>query len=312
MEGPPAVAISTRDRPDALGRCLDAIAAGELRPKEVVVVDQGEDGRAREVCEARRAAGLPVFWTAQAPRGLAASQNAAIGRAGSPLVAVTDDDCAPDRGWLAAIARTFAAAGAPDVVTGRVLPLPAQPADADRVHPVSSRASTRPADFRGRRAPWPVGSGNNFALRREWFLRVGGCDERLGPGAPGQGGMDMDLFYRLLRAGARARYEPAAVVFHERQTEAERLARRPLYGHGMGAACALWLREGDLWSLPVLGRWLLFRTGRLAGAALRRDRLRMREEALMLGWTARGLAWGLAVREPRRREEMAAGSGGAS
>jgi GT2 family glycosyltransferase len=39
------VAISTRNRPDPLGRCLESLAAGERPPDEVVVVDQSADSK---------------------------------------------------------------------------------------------------------------------------------------------------------------------------------------------------------------------------------------------------------------------------
>ncbi|HEV2146717.1 MAG TPA: glycosyltransferase, partial [Longimicrobiaceae bacterium] len=277
----------------ALRRCLDALRDGDARPAELVVVDQGRDGSARPVVEPLQAAGWRVVYLAQEPRGLAAAQNAGVAAAASPVVAVTDDDCIPDPAWLPVVARTLVDSREVDVLAGRVLPAP--PAG-DRSVPVSTRASPTRRDFRGRQVPWHVGSGNNFALRREWYLRVGGCDERLGPGAPAQGGVDMDLFYRLLRAGARVRYEPDALVLHERQTPAERRARRPMYGHGMGAACGIWLRGGDAYALPVLARWVGLR---LASVARPRDTGRMqalREEAAILAATARGVAWGLRAR----------------
>lgn len=287
---PVSVVVCTRDRPDALARCLAALRAGEARPAELVVVDQGRGGSAAPVVEPLRAEGWPVVYLPQEPRGLAAAQNAGVAEASSPLVAVTDDDCVPDPGWLAAVARTFAASPEVDVLAGRVLA--AEPSGEKRL-PVSTRTSTVRRDFRGRQVPWHVGSGNNFALKREWYLRVGGCDERLGPGSPGQGGVDMDLFYRLLRAGARVRYEPEALVLHERQTLADRRARRPLYGHGMGAACGIWLRQGDAYALPVLAKWLLLRLARAARPADTGRAEALREEAAILASTARGLVFGL-------------------
>jgi GT2 family glycosyltransferase len=287
---PLSVVICTRDRPDALARCLAALRAGDALPAEVVVVDQGRGGSARPAAEALRAEGWRVAYLAQEPRGLAAAQNAGVEAASSAYVAVTDDDCVPDPAWLAVLARAFAAEPGVDVLAGRVLP--AEPSGDKRL-PVSTRASTARREFRGRQVPWHVGSGNNFALEREWYLRVGGCDERLGPGAPGQGGVDMDLFYRLLRAGARVRYEPDALVLHERQTAADRRSRRPMYGHGMGAACGIWLRGGDAYALPVLARWLLLRLARAARPADTGRWEALREEAAVLGGTLRGLAFGL-------------------
>jgi GT2 family glycosyltransferase len=124
------------------------------------------------------------------------------------------------------------------------------------------------------------------------LLRVGGFDERLGAGSPGGSGEDMDLLYRLLRAGARIRYEPQAVIYHERQPRDRRLASRSAYGRGIGACCGLWLRGRDLHALGVLAGWLRMRGGMAAGAVRRRQWSGVREELLVLGGTARGLVYG--------------------
>lgn len=284
-----SVAIATRDRPEALARCLESLAGGELLPAEVIVVDQGADDRSAAVV-AGASQRLAARHLRQEPRGLGAAQNVAVAAARHGVIAVLDDDCVADRRWLATHVAALADPAGPDLVAGRVEPLP--PAG-ERTEPVASRRGERRCDFRGRTLPWAIGSGNNFALRRTWFERVGGCDERLGPGSPARGGVDMDLFYRLLRAGALGRYEPAAVVYHERQTAADRRARRPMYGRGMGTAVALWLRDGDAWALRVLASWTALRTGTLL-RELRHGRVRAAsEELLMLGGTTAGLVHGL-------------------
>jgi GT2 family glycosyltransferase len=290
-----AVAISTRDRPAAIARCLQSLRAGSVLPAEVIVVDQSSNFETRSIVEQTWQAETPITYIQQAPLGLAVSQNTAVIRAHCPVVAVIDDDCVADHNWLKMLEQAFAAPEGFGAVTGRVLPL--EPEE-DRVYPVASRTSTVRMDFSGKTLPWPVGGGNNFAVRREWFDRIGGCDERLGPGSPAQGGMDMDLFYRLLRAGARIRYEPQALVYHERQNKAGRMVRRPMYGHGMGASCAFRLREGDLYAVSMLGHWLLFRTRLLSRALLARQWMAVHEEWLMLGSSFRGLIYGL--RRPRQ------------
>jgi GT2 family glycosyltransferase len=158
---------------------------------------------------------------------------------------------------------------------------------------VASRTSGVRRRFRGRTLPWNIGSGNNFALRREWFQRVGGCDQRLGPGTPGRGGLDMDLFYRVVRADGPALYEPAAVVRHERATRAGRLARRHPYGFGMGAACAIHLRAGDLYVVPMLAAWVGLRLRLVAAGLLRRRFAVLHEEALVLAGTGAGIVHGM-------------------
>jgi GT2 family glycosyltransferase len=268
------------------------LAAGDVLPTDVIVVDQSSNQETRSVVDKCRRSTLPITYITQEPLGLAVSQNTALAHATCPVVAVIDDDCIADRKWLAILEQAFALPDHLAAVTGRVLPLPV---DGDRIYPVASRTSTVRRDFTGKTLPWPVGGGNNFAVRREWFSRVGGCDERLGPGSPAQGGVDMDLFYRLLRAGARIRYEPDALVYHERQSKAGRIARRPMYGRGMGACCAFRLREGDLFAVRLLGEWLFFRGRLLAGALLRREWMSAHEEWLMLQSSARGVIHGFRV-----------------
>ena len=284
---PVAVAISTRDRPEALERCLRSLAEGGIRPAEVVVADQSSTPATEAVA---RAAG--ARWLRARPGGLAAGQNDAVAATTAPVVAVLDDDCVADIGWLEAVATAFADERL-GFLSGPVLPLgPAAPG----AHAVSTRTSLEQRELDGGTLPWDAGSGNNFAFRRSWFERIGGCDERLGPGAPGKGGLDMDLFRRLLRAGARGRYDPDAVVFHERTTTAGRLARRLPYGYGMGACCVLWMRQGDPQGFRVLARWTAMRTSRLARSLVRGRWLAVREEALVLAGTAGGIVFGLRAR----------------
>ena len=93
-------------------------------------------------------------------------------------------------------------------------------------------------DSAGHSPPWEVGTGGNLLLSQARFVEVGGFDLRFGPGARYRAAEDVELLDRLLRAGAKIVYEPAAVVFHEMKTPAERLARRYPYGYGLGAMVA--------------------------------------------------------------------------
>ena len=286
------VAIATLDRPAALGRCLDALLSGQRLPAEVVVVDQGRDRGAEAVVENTRRGPVSIRYIHQERRGLSASRNAALRHAGCAVVAVTDDDCVPAITWIANLERAFAASAAPDAVTGRVLALGPEAAG---LHVIAAREDTARVAYRGRTLPWYVGSGNNYAIKRDWYARLGGCDERLGVGSPGQAAEDMDLFYRLLRQGACICYEPEVVVYHERQDDTRRLATRWSYGYGMGAFCSLYLRRRDPYAAYVLTRWLLHHTRELAGALVARDSWSARQRVLSLGGTMRGLVYGLRV-----------------
>lgn len=290
-----SVAISTRDRPQAFERCLASLRAGSVLAAEIVVVDQSRGDETRRLV----AGAADVRYVAHAGSGLGTSQNIAFAVASQPVVAVTDDDCVVDEHWLESIERALSGSAGLDAVTGRVLALGL---DVPGLYAVSTRGSTVAREHFASSRPWEIGSGNNFAVRRALLERIGGNDERLGPGAAGLGAVDIDLFHRLLRAGARVRYEPAAVVRHERATRQGRLQRRFPYGHGIGAMCVLGLRRGDSRALLILVRWLGFRLRRLLGGLRRADIALTREELLVIGGTLCGVARGARLHgHPRRR-----------
>jgi GT2 family glycosyltransferase len=287
------VAIATIDRPHGLARCVAAVLSGARLPRELVIVDQSRgDATAALVAAAGWERIVHLQYVRSDRRGLGASRNAAVAQATTPTVVFTDDDCVPHHRWLAAIAAAFASADASDLVTGRVLPLEA--AGANR-HAVATRTRGRPTQFRGLRLPWSVGTGGNAAIRRDWLERVGGFDERLGTGSPGQSAEDMDIFYRLLRAGASARYEPAAVVFHERQDRQGMRRRARSYGFGMGAFCAMRARVGEAYALWIAARWCADRARMLAATCCRGQWYRAADEIRMVRSAGRGIAYGLAL-----------------
>ncbi|HEU5090701.1 MAG TPA: glycosyltransferase family 2 protein, partial [Roseiflexaceae bacterium] len=166
---PISVAISTRNRATALARCLEALAHGTAWPAEVVIVDQSSDDHTRHLATQWQP-GLPITYIHQQGNGLGRAQNLAIANSTQPIVAVTDDDCVPTPEWLAMIMRAFEPGQQIVAVTGRVLPL--GPPQAGR-YPVASRTGTARIDFDRRAMPWSIGSGNNFAVKREWLLRIG-------------------------------------------------------------------------------------------------------------------------------------------
>ena len=285
-----SVAIATRDRPGPLARCLDALRAGVLQPLEVVVVDQGTSRETEGVVRARADALPGLRHVRQETRGLSASRNLALRETRGAVLAVTDDDCVPEPGWLAAIVAALEEDSSLAGVTGPMLPLgPEQPG----LVAVSSRTSTVREEHRGRVAPWVVGTGGNMAVRREWLDRVGGFDERLGVGSPGGAGEDVALLDRLLAAGAVIGYEPAAVVRHERRPRASQRATRWSYGRGVGATAGILLREREARALVLLLRWLALRA-RLALRGVFRGRPRTAvDELRVLGGTAAGLLYGI-------------------
>lgn len=282
------VAIATRGRPEALAGCVRAVAAQTAPADELIVVDQAPSEAARD---ATLGAGHPAArYLEQEQRGLSASRNLALRETATDLLAVTDDDCAPDPGWLEAVIAAFARGPAPAAVTGPILPLGD---GAPGMFVVSLRRSEAPADHAGRVLPWAVGSGGNFAASVPLLREGGGWDERLGAGSPGRAAEDSDLIYRLLRRGLVIRYEPGAVMRHAWQPLERRLDTRWSYGYGIGAMCGIWLRRGDAGALRMLAGYGRMHVRPLLGGLRHADSLRIREHVRALVSLAPGLAHGL-------------------
>jgi GT2 family glycosyltransferase len=293
------VAVATCGRPASLARCLEALAHGTTLPRETIVVDQAPSPHSRRVVQE---CGIAVRYLEQPPLGLSASRNLALAAASGAVLAVIDEDCVPDQGWLAALAAAFERAPEPDAVTGPVLPLGEPPPG---THAISLRTDTRAIDHRGLMLPWVAGSGGNFAARHELLTRHLGWDERLGAGSRGQAAEDADLLYRILRAGGVVRYEPAAAVRHEWQSWARRLSTRSSYAYGVGALCGLLLRRGDGFALRMLWAYGKDHLTALVGAALRGEPGARSEHLRSLASLLPGVAYGLRPgRGPARADPL--------
>jgi GT2 family glycosyltransferase len=210
-----SVIVATLGRPERLSRSLQAIAALEPGPDEVIVVDGSADGSAAPVAAA---AGARYVGS---PPGLTRQRNAGLGAATADVVVFLDDDAALEPGALAVLTELYAE---PDVVgaTGRV----EEPAS----HGVGGQRSALRRLLRGRRRegtfmrcgyPRRIVDGSRpmdveqmpgcFMSARLEAARATGFDERL----PGYAlAEDEDFSYRLSRLG-RVRYDPRAVVHHD-------------------------------------------------------------------------------------------------
>ncbi|RIK89496.1 MAG: glycosyl transferase family 2, partial [Burkholderiales bacterium] len=161
-----SVVVPTWRRPALLARCLDALLAQTLQPSlyEIVVADDAPEEAVRERVERLRTrARCELRYVAvRATQGAAGARNAGWRAARGEIVAFTDDDTIPDRGWLLAGLRALA--GGASAVTGRVeMPLPPRPTDYEKDAAGLTRAEFVTA---------------NCFVRRDVLERIGGFDER--------------------------------------------------------------------------------------------------------------------------------------
>ena len=221
-----SIVIATYNRQAQLASCLEALT--RLRYPcdrfEAIVVNDG--GAAPDAVAASFADHMDLKLLHQRHAGSGAARNTGTAAARGEFLAFTDDDCAPDAGWLAALARRFSAT--PDhLIGGRTLnALP---------HNVFSTASqllvtylysyynSDPENAR-------FFTTNNMALPTHHFHEIGGFDAAYTRIAA----EDRDLCDRWLYHGYRMSYAPPAIVHHA-HTLTFRAYWRQHFNYGRGA-----------------------------------------------------------------------------
>lgn len=260
------VVVCTRNRPEALASCLDALARQRHAPSETLVVDNGTAPSVEDLC-ARW--GARYAWE---PRpGLCFARNTGVRLATGDIVAFIDDDAVPDRGWLQALIDGFSDSTVAGV-TGTIGYVATS--HGSRVLPAGSappRWPSRPREAFDRHSPnWfaracfgGVGDGSNMAFRRRVLVESPGFDNRLGRGRVLEGGDESVFFMALLALGHRLAHVPEAMVAHPFPGDTEALQARALRERRNAVAYFLFL-----WSDFPANRRDLAR--HLVGAVVRR------------------------------------------
>jgi GT2 family glycosyltransferase len=219
-----SVIVPTHSRPDSLRRCLEALASLDYPRSqfELVIVDDGEQGLAELVAPFAERVSLNLV--AGEGRGPALARNAGMAAATGELLAFTDDDCAPEPGWLAALAR--AVGDRERIAGGRTV----NGLTGNRFSAASQAINDAVYDHYNAE-PEHAGflASNNLAGPTGCFERLGGFDGRFSLAA----GEDRDLCTRWLEQGGELAYEPAAIVNHFHELDLRGFWRQH-YGYGRG------------------------------------------------------------------------------
>lgn len=268
------IAICTRDRPDDLSRCLTAMAALPNDGQEVLVIDSAS--RAGDAVRAVVDRFPGTRYVREACPGLDIARNRALREARGEIVLFCDDDAEVDGGWLRAIAANF---GDPRTlcVTGLILPAELETPAQEWFEKTNSfgRGYVRVVHDGVVHDPFfvsRVGAGASMALRRTVLDLLGPFDEALDAGTPTRSGGDHDYFTRILAAGYRIVYDPAALSWHRHRREWSEL--RPAiegYGTGVWAYLTRQLLHGELRAPYVAVAWLRWQLRGLVRGMLRRS-----------------------------------------
>ncbi len=265
------VAVCTRDRPADLARCLDALHALRTPGPELLVVDNAPRTDATERLVAGRAG---VRYLREPRAGLDRARNLALAEASGELIAFTDDDVVVDPDWVAALTAVFRQDPQVGAVTGLVQPLELE-TEAQRLFERYRSFARGVARVRAAAAPdggslggrygmtGSFGTGANMAFRRHVLLQLGGFDPSLGAGMPTRGGDDLDIFFRVLKAGWALVYEPAAVVRHRHRREMDALVDQ-IRDHGVSFSSYVvrvaTLHPDERWAFARLWTWWAAKT----------------------------------------------------
>jgi len=294
------LAICTKDRAVRLARLLATLV--EVRDRspfaatEILVIDNApSDDSTREVA----ASHAGVRYVTEPKAGLNFARNTALANATGDLLAFLDDDVVVDRHYLEGLAAAWRSAPEAGGFTGLVLPyrLETEAQICFEERGGFGRGFAR-REFQATSFAFPLhpagagllGAGCNMAFDRALLLQLGGFDDALDTGRPLPGGGDLDIFYRVLRAGRTMVYEPRYAVFHEHRETVEQL-RHQYWTWGLGLMAFLvksWRtdREWRPQHRALVRWWLLDQLKSVAGAAAR---LRPRDLRFRLAEFAGGI-----------------------
>jgi GT2 family glycosyltransferase len=246
---PVSVIVATHDRPELLTRCLIALENQSHPDYEVLVVDNAPSSDATfALFRGSHWSDDRFGYVLEVSPGVSRAKNLGASMAKYDLLAFTDDDAIPDRGWLTALTSAFASPSV-SCVTGLTLPsnldTRAEQIFEDHVG-FPSTFARRLFDLGENRPPEPLfpyttgqlGAGVNMALRADVFRELGGFDCALGTGTKSRGGEDLALLLDLLQSGHQLAYEPAAVVRHRHRSDMTAL-RNQVFGYGVGLGAYL-------------------------------------------------------------------------
>ncbi|WP_299361695.1 glycosyltransferase [uncultured Paracoccus sp.] len=284
-----SIAICSKDRYDWVDRLLRSLepycAVAPDAPEVLVIDNASTDPRLHEICVARDW----VRYVQEPLVGLDFARNRALREARGEVVAFLDDDVVVDRNWLWALRRAWAENPDAGCVTGLVLPMFLD-TEAQILFERGGgfRRGFRPIRYGPDRfgdAHYPFGAGRfgagaNMSVRRRLVLDLGGFDEALDTGRPLPGGGDLDIFYRVLRAGAMLVYDPQVAVYHEHRRE-RAVLRRQYYTWGLGFAAFIQKSvEADPTTRVRFRRlllwWVNYHLRRMRGRLRRRNPMPMR------------------------------------
>jgi glycosyltransferase involved in cell wall biosynthesis len=201
-----SVVVPVRNRRRMLRELLEALDRQTYRSFEVLVVDDGSEDGTADVARDAVVAERPVVSLRSDGQGTLRARQIGIDRATGPVLAFTDSDCVPDRGWLThAMAAMDQGA---DMVHGHTRPTRALK-PLERSVEAGDEGLFPTCNILYRRELYETLGGFDAATAAAWRL---GAVSRMRDSAFGE---DTLLGWQAVRSGADVRYVADAVVEHQ-------------------------------------------------------------------------------------------------
>lgn len=216
------VLVPTHNRASMLERCvrsvLQANRSARLDLSVTVICNACTDATASIVRRLQYEYPGKLGLIVERRRGKSRALNTGIAATRGDLVGMIDDDEEVDSRWLEVVGEAFRDDQL-DFIGGPYIPVwdtaPPEWVPSDYVAVLGAAdggAAARPysAEFPG------ILKGGNAVVRRRAFAATGPYAEHLGPGAFSRlfSCEDEDMYWRLLKSGARGRYLPDLIVHH--------------------------------------------------------------------------------------------------
>ena len=222
-----SVVIPTYRRATRLHRLLTALEAqitGKPDRQVVVVNDGSHDDAYAKVVE--RFQTMIDYVALPQNRGRAAARNAGVRKATGRYLVFTDDDCVPPPHWLDWLVAVLEEYPYAAVVGGPTRLLQSETPSLLEQYATTWGFGPKPLFEKGQLYCVPTA---NVAIRRDWFDKVGGFDERF------NGGEDTNLTLRLIRAGAHFHLDWSWFTHHGQDWSLRDFCERWFrYGRGRG------------------------------------------------------------------------------
>lgn len=219
------VIICTRNRASQLREVLNSAAAMKVPQGlqwEMIVVDNGSTDNTPDVVK-EFIDRLPIFTVSEITPGLSNARNCGVRAAKGAYICWTDDDVIIDENWLNAYSEAFKRHPEGIIFGGRIIPVLDQPTpswfeSAMAIWPLSSIVAARdfgnadlPLDFKSGINPW----GASFAVRaKEQKQHLYNPELGVSP-THKRTGEEVDVMYKMVKAGASGWWVPEAKVFHK-------------------------------------------------------------------------------------------------